>query len=99
MAAWRDFGAREVYHYGEKRDLPLRYRFYEDALKHEPFPVFSQPCLLLHGRRDGIVDAAQSIDYAHGKSNIRLEILESDHGLTDVLDEIWGRVSEFRGEM
>ena len=98
LSAWKQSGARNVYHYGEKRDLPLRYRFYEDALKHEPFPVFSQPCLLLHGRHDEVVDAAQSIDYAHGKSNIQLEILESDHGLTDVLDEIWGRVSEFRGK-
>lgn len=98
MASWREYGAREIYHFGEKRDLPLRYRFYEDALKHPPFPVFSQPGLLLHGRRDDIVDAAQSIDYAQGKSNIRLEILESDHALTDVLDEIWARVCEFRGK-
>jgi hypothetical protein len=98
MAAWREFGAREVYHYGEKRDLPLRYGFYEDALKHEPFPTFAQPCLILHGRRDEVVDANQSIHYAQGKSNIRLEILESDHALTDVLDEIWARVHEFHGK-
>lgn len=98
LSAWKQSGARNVYHYGEKRDLPLRFGFYEDALKHEPFPAFSQPCLLLHGRRDDVVDAAQSIDYAQGKSNIRLEILESDHALTDALDEIWTRVCEFRGE-
>lgn len=98
MAAWKQSGAREVYHYGEKRDLPLRYGFYEDALVHPPSPTFSQPCLLLHGRNDDVVDAAQSIDYAHGKSNIRLEILESDHALTDVLDEIWARVCEFWGK-
>ena len=98
MAAWKESGAREVYHYGEKRDLPLRYGFYEDALKHSPFPTFSQPGLILHGRNDDVVDATQSIDYAQGKSNIRLEILDSDHALTDVLDEIWARVCEFRGK-
>jgi pimeloyl-ACP methyl ester carboxylesterase len=98
MAAWKECGACEVYHYGEKRDLPLRYGFYEDALEHPPFPTFSQPCLMLHGRRDDVVDATQSIDYAQGKSNIRLEILESDHALTDVLDEIWVRVCEFHGK-
>jgi hypothetical protein len=44
------------------------------------------------------VDAAQSIDYAQGKSNVRLGILDSDHALTDVLDEIWARVCEFHGK-
>jgi len=96
MAAWKEFGALEVYHYGERRNLPLRHGFYEDALKHEPFPAFAQPCLILHGRRDEVVDANQSIHYAQGKSNIRLEIVDSDHALTDVLHDIWPRVRDFR---
>ena len=95
MAAWKEFGALEVYHYGEKRDLPLHYEFYEDALKHEPFPAFAQPCLILHGLRDEVVDANQSIHYAQGKSNIRLEIVDSDHVLTDCLDDLWAWVYDF----
>jgi len=99
MAAWKEFGSREIYHYREKRDLPLRYEFYEDALKHPPFPEFPQPCLVLQGRHDEVVDANQSIDYAQGKSNVRLEILDSDHALTDVLDDIWARVWDFYGKL
>ena len=95
MAAWRQKGVREVYHYGERRMLPVGYALYEDGLKYEEYPEVTQPALVFHGRYDEVVDPALSVQFAWGKPNVRLELLESDHQLLDVLEAIWETVAPF----
>jgi pimeloyl-ACP methyl ester carboxylesterase len=95
MAAWRQKGAREVYHYGERRMLPVGYALYEDGLKYEEYPEVSQPTLVFHGRYDEVVDPALSVQFAWGKPHVTLELLESDHQLLDVLEPIWEAVAPF----
>jgi hypothetical protein len=95
MAAWRQKGVREVYHYGERRMLPVGYALYEDGLKYEEYPEVTQPALVFHGRYDEVVDPALSVQFAWGKPRVTLELLESDHQLLDVLEPIWEAVAPF----
>jgi hypothetical protein len=92
---WKRQGTREFYHYGERCMLPIRFRFFEDALWYEENPPVRQPTLVFHGRRDEVVDAAVSVQFAWGKPNVRLELVDSDHQLLDVLPEVWNRLASF----
>ena len=95
MVAWREKGTMPVYHYGEGGMRDLGYGLYQDALWHDQFPAVTQPTLVFHGKYDDQVDPELSVEFATGKSNVQLELLDSDHGLTDRLDTMWERVSAF----
>lgn len=95
MAHWRETGALDVYHYGEGAMRPVGYQLYQDALWFDEFPVVEQPTLVYHGKRDEQVDPRQSVEFAVGKPNVRLELLDSDHGLIDRLDEMWDGTAKF----
>jgi hypothetical protein len=92
---WKQQGTREFYHYGERCMMPIGFRFYEDALWYEENPPVTQPTLIFHGRRDEVVNAAVSVQFAWGKPNVRLELVDSDHQLLDVLPELWNRLAPF----
>jgi len=95
LARWREQGFTEVYHYGYHEVRRLGYGFYEDALRYEEAPPVAAPALIFHGKRDEVVDPSVSVDYAWGKANVELELLNSDHSLMDVLDPVWDRVVSF----
>ena len=95
MVRWRSTDALEVFHYGEGRNRVLRYRLMEDAAQYEDFPDFRQPALIFHGRRDDIVPVEYSQEFAAGRSNVTLEVVDSGHDLLDVLDAIVPRAVAF----
>lgn len=95
LEQWKQNGYRMVFHYGERRFLPIRYRLIEDGLEYEDEPAVSQPTLIFHGLRDSVVPAETSRRFARGRPNVRLELLDSDHELTDVLDQIWTSAQAF----
>lgn len=95
LSAWRSQGSMNVFHYGEKREMPLRYDLLSDALNHPPEPVFSQPCLIFHGTRDDVVPPQYSQAYAAKNHNVKLRLIDSDHQLTDAVELIWGEASAF----
>ena len=64
VAAWRDTGALEVFHYGENRQSPLAYALLDDASHYEDYPDFHQPALIFHGENDDVVPAAYSEEFA-----------------------------------
>ncbi len=92
---WKQKGYRMVYHYGEGRFLPIRYRLIEDGLSYEAEPAVSQPVLIFHGLRDTVVPPGASAAFARQRPNVRLELLDSDHELLDVFDRIWDQAREF----
>lgn len=94
---WRTEGHRDFYHYRDRRDVPLAYSFYEDALGYEPFPAVTVPTLLLHGRHDEVVDPALAAEFARDRPNVSLELLDTDHSMLDATDRIWSRLKEFHG--
>jgi pimeloyl-ACP methyl ester carboxylesterase len=95
MESWQRSDALDVFHYGEGRNRRLRYGLITDALQYEDFPDFRQPSLIFHGRRDDIVPVEYSRQFAAGRPNVDLEVLDSGHDLLDVLDTIMPRAVAF----
>lgn len=92
---WRESGFLEVYHCGEKRNRRLSYGLVEDARQYEDFPNFVQPGLIFHGIHDSTVPAQLSREFAASHANVRLGLLDSDHQLLDVLEDIWRAAAPF----
>lgn len=95
LGLWREIGTMPVYHYGEQRDVPIKYDLMEDAARYPAFPDFGQPALIFHGLEDTVVPVQYSSTFARERGNVRLMELRSDHELTDVLDEIWRGAENF----
>lgn len=93
---WQETGSLLVYHYGEKRSLPINYQFVEDikqySLKQLSRPI---PTLILHGLYDEVIPIEFSRDYASQRPWVKLVEVESDHSLTNVLLEIWQAIQQF----
>jgi Esterase/lipase len=93
---WQKTGFLSVYHHGEDRTLPLSYQFVEDAAQYQEeqlqCPV---PTLILHGRHDEVIPIEASIHYARTRPWVTLVELNSNHALTDVMDEIWEVIQQF----
>jgi len=90
-------GALEVFHYGEGRNCKLGYGLVEDGERYEDYPEVTQPCLIFHGVHDDVVPAQYSRDFAAGRSNVRLELVDSGHDLLNVLDVMADGVEAFLG--
>ncbi len=95
VEAWRRSGTLDVYHYAHQCTRPLGYRLIEDAANYEPFPDFLQPALIFHGAHDDVVPASLSREFAAAHPNTRLEIVDSDHELHNVLDILTARTVDF----
>ena len=95
LAAWRDTGATDVFHYGENRQCRLSYALLKDASTYEDFPDFHQPALIFHGENDDVVPAAYSEEFARTHPDVRLSVLKSGHELLDVLEYMAPRVTAF----
>jgi pimeloyl-ACP methyl ester carboxylesterase len=90
-----DNGFLDVDHYGEKRSRRLNYGLVEDARQYEDFPNFGQPALIFNGLNDNVVPPQLSREFAASHPNARLHLLDSDHELLNVLDDIWQATGPF----
>src|SRR5207237_6538961 len=95
IAAWRRTGKLDVFHHAEKRTRQISPALLDDALAYEDYPDFHQPALIFHGAKDDVVPAEFSREFAGKHSNARLEILDSGHELTDVLNYMAPQVAAF----
>jgi pimeloyl-ACP methyl ester carboxylesterase len=95
VAAWRNTGSIDVFHYGENRLRALSPALLDDALPFEDYPDFHQPALIFHGANDDVVPVAYSERFALAHSNAHLEVLDSGHELLNVLDYMAPRVTSF----
>ncbi len=88
-----------VLHYGEGRERNLSYQIMEDAAAYEDYPGFGQPALIFHGVHDTVVPAGLSEEFAATRPNVRLRLLDSDHGSVliwaNVFELMWGETLEF----
>ncbi len=93
---WQESGFLSVYHYAEKRSLPLSYQFVLDSQNYADHALRrSIPTLILHGQRDEVIPLTASQEYAQSRSWVELIELDSDHGLGDALPEIWSKIQLF----
>jgi pimeloyl-ACP methyl ester carboxylesterase len=95
VAEWRRTGWMDVYHYGMERNVPISSDLLEDGPRYEGFPNFTQPALIFHGANDDVVPASYSQEFAVDHPNAHLEILDSGHELTNVLDYMAPKIAEF----
>jgi hypothetical protein len=95
---WRHAGALPFFHYGYGEPRPLAFGFYEDSLAHDPFhAALTQPTLAFQGVRDASVDHRTVEQFARGRPNVTLSLLDDDHQLLASLPRIWHDTAPFLG--
>jgi uncharacterized protein len=92
---WKRTNTLEVFHYSENRVAELGYQLMEDAQRYEPYPDFKQPALIFQGRQDTIVLPEYAVRFAATHPNADLRLMDSDHDLVNVLDEMWRGTEKF----
>lgn len=92
---WQREGVLPFFHYGEGREMLLRYDLIRDGEQYEVYPDVKQPCLIFHGVHDAVVPVQWSREFAAGKLNVELHEEESDHELLNILEPMWRRSREF----
>jgi pimeloyl-ACP methyl ester carboxylesterase len=95
MEQWKRTNALRVFHYSEGREVELGYQLIEDSLQYEAYPDFNQPALIFQGRNDTVVPPEFAVKFAEGHPNAELRLMDSDHDLLNVLDEIWRETEKF----
>ena len=93
---WRKAGQIDVYHFADGCTRPLKFAFYEDAIRYEPagaaLPI---PVLIFQGRRDDSVDPSSVERFARAQPGATLHLLDDEHQLTQSLDFIWQESARF----
>jgi pimeloyl-ACP methyl ester carboxylesterase len=98
MAAWRETGQLDVFHYGDNRTRSLGYGFFADAERYDAFAVSdTTPTLVYQGTRDETVDASMVARWASTRPHVILHLLDDDHQLLESLDRMWAEISTFIG--
>lgn len=93
---WHSEGFLPVYHYGEKRSLPLSYDFITDLKQYSESKIQRPiPTLIIHGINDEVIPIQASRDFATSRPWVKLIELDSDHSLANVFPEIWQEISTF----
>ena len=95
---WKRKGELPFFHYGHGAERLLKFAFYEDSRRHDPFDArLEQPTLIFQGLRDASVDYRTVEHFARNRPNVTLSLLDDDHQLTASLPRIWDGVQEFLG--
>ncbi len=92
---WREAGFVEMPDYRTGAPARVGYSLIDDALPYPTFPAIEQPGLIFHGIRDEVVDYRSSVEYAAAHPNVRLQLFDAGHELTEVTDEIWRPLLRF----
>jgi uncharacterized protein len=95
MEQWKRTNALEVFHYSEGRVVELGYQLIEDARRYEAYPDFKQPVLIFQGRNDTVVPPEYAVRFAEQHANAILRLVDSDHDLVNVLDDMWRETEKF----
>ncbi|WP_287128458.1 YqiA/YcfP family alpha/beta fold hydrolase [Candidatus Cyanaurora vandensis] len=86
LTQWQQTGYLPLYHYAYQRQMELGYAIIPDSAQYNEEKLTRPlPILIFHGRRDAVVSFAVSSQFAKTRPWVQLELLESDHQLTDVL--------------
>lgn len=89
VAAWQRDGSMPVMNYAEDGEAPLGWQLMQDARRYEEMPTIVQQCLIYHGVHDTVVPVSVSREFARTRPNVELRERDSDHELTNVVDELW----------
>jgi hypothetical protein len=95
MEQWKRTNTLQVFHHSEGREVELGYQLIEDALQYEAYPDFKQPVLIFQGRNDTVVPPEYAVRFAERHANATLRLVDSDHDLVNVLDDMWRETEKF----
>ena len=96
LVQWQKQGSLSIYHYGEKKELPLNYLFWQDLQNYDDAKMSHDiPSLIFHGVHDEIIPIDVSRIYAQNNSHITLKELDSDHGLNDCHAQIYQQINDW----
>ena len=96
LQRWQKEKYLMVDHYGEEEKLPLSYDFVTDATQYKEEALQRPiPTLILHGRHDDVIPIQASREFAQKRPWVELVELDSDHGLGNVMTEIWQAIRIF----
>jgi uncharacterized protein len=95
---WRAKGEIDVFHYAEDRIRPLKFSFYEDAVRYRPASAtLALPILIFQGRYDESVDPAAVERFARAQPFAILHLLDDEHQLKNSLEFIWAGTARALG--
>ncbi|WP_107667446.1 YqiA/YcfP family alpha/beta fold hydrolase [Cyanothece sp. BG0011] len=95
LDTWKKRGELSIYHYGYDKELPLSYQFITDGKTYDETTLKRPiPTLIFHGKHDEVIPIESSYDYAKTREWVKLIELDSDHGLTDMIPEIWRQIKD-----
>lgn len=98
LQRWRETDRLDVFHHGDGAVRPIRYAFFEDAVRYDPFALeVHRPTLIVQGRRDEAVDPAAVARFAETRPHVTLRMVDDDHQLLASLPEILDEVERFLG--
>ena len=96
LQRWQKEQYLSVYHYGEKRSLPLNHNFLLDASKYsEQLLQKSIPTLIVHGLHDQVIPIQASRNFALKRPWVTLIEFDSDHALGNMMAETWEAIKAF----
>jgi pimeloyl-ACP methyl ester carboxylesterase len=95
---WRRSGSLPVFHYASGSTRRVGFALYEDAARYDAFSVsLGRPILIFQGRQDASVDPRMVEQWASGRTNVDLRLVDDDHQLTASVDLIWRESAAFFG--
>jgi pimeloyl-ACP methyl ester carboxylesterase len=95
---WRRTGEIRVFHYAQDRWCPLKFSFYEDAIRYNPEEArLTLPVLIFQGRRDASVDPRSVDRFAQAQPDATLHLVDDEHQLSSSLEFIWHESAPFLG--
>jgi pimeloyl-ACP methyl ester carboxylesterase len=95
---WRRRGKLQVFHYALNKPQDVGFELYEDAARYDAITLtLKHPALVFQGRHDASVDPVMVEQWAKGRPNVTLRIVDDDHQLTGSIDTIWTESAGFLG--
>lgn len=96
LQQWKLNGSLPVYHYYQQKHIDLHYQFLVD-LEQINDSGFSRQIssLIFHGTGDLTIPCHVSEIYAKHNKNTILHLIDADHSLESVLDDIWQSLVQF----
>lgn len=96
LQQWETSNWLSIYHHGLQTEQPLHYGFITDAQTYPDKQLArSLPTLILHGKHDEVIALAASQTYVKQRPWTKLQPLNTDHGMTDAMEEIWQAIKDF----
>jgi pimeloyl-ACP methyl ester carboxylesterase len=93
---WRRKGSLPFFHYAFGEERELDFGFYLDSLRYDAMEAaFDQPTLIFQGLHDPSVDFRTVEEFARGRPNVTVSLLEDDHQLIASLPRMWDSIASF----